>query len=683
MSGLAAIFNRDGLPVDRSDVGAMLAAVPYRGPDGQFMRIWQSVGLGHAKLAVTAEEQSEQQPLVSPGTRCAIIADARIDNRDELLKLLPHNPPFSISDADLILRAYEAWGPDGVAKLLGDFAFVIWDPRQQRIVCARDTSGQRSLFYRLDPHTFAAASEIHQLLQDPSVPMVANEERIREYLVPFSVFRNEQEKTATFYKGVNTLPSGHVLIVDASDSRLRSYWELRPPKEIQYRNQLDYGSQFVNLLGEAVRGRLRSSSPVGAMLSGGLDSTSVVSLAQQLYQLGLAEDRGFMTFSLLWGDLDCDETPYIRDVQAKYGFDARYIQASSLSSTFDLHPQGFMRAPLLPDGPLDIMLNAASDAGARVLLSGMLADNLFPWSWHFLGSLLRRRRFGEFWRYFQRFRGTESTRKILLLYTLLPLFPRELQRPIREGVVRREFERERHELVPEWMPHELRAQLLNRHLAIQLDLERTRRFSDDPREQIARTLYPAEVAPVVGTVPVQLAAPFADRRLHEYMLAIPPEQIFEPHPYAYDFYAGLKVVLRRGMYGILPESVRTRTQKTLFRSVFVEEMQRRWAELSGAFGPGASNEVTACGYVEAEPFWERLQRFRDGDYGLDGMYITKVLNLETWLRTLRLGRPPKVASAYASIGSVDSLWQPTRTAGTEHPEDESSTRPTGAVVSLT
>src|SRR5690242_18251925 len=103
MSGLAALFHRDGRPVDRTAIGAMLAAVPYRGPDGSFVRVWDNVGLGHAKLAITPEEQNEQQPLVSQRTGCAIIADARIDNRDELLKALPDNPPSTASDADLIL----------------------------------------------------------------------------------------------------------------------------------------------------------------------------------------------------------------------------------------------------------------------------------------------------------------------------------------------------------------------------------------------------------------------------------------------------------------------------------------------------------------------------------------------------------------------------------------------------
>src|SRR5258708_2969455 len=187
MSGLAVVFNRDGRPVEEPAIRAMLEAVPYLGPDGISTRLHDYVGLGAARLAVTAGEDCERQPLVSPRTGAEIVADVRLDNRDSLFAKLPDRPRRDATDSELILHAYDAWGVDVAGRLLGDFAFVIWDPRRQRLICARDSSGQRSLFYRLTPHTFAAASEIHQLLQDPSVPIQPNEDRIRDYLVPVHV----------------------------------------------------------------------------------------------------------------------------------------------------------------------------------------------------------------------------------------------------------------------------------------------------------------------------------------------------------------------------------------------------------------------------------------------------------------------------------------------------------------
>src|SRR5688500_99374 len=130
----------------------MLDAVPYRGPDGSGVCVSGPVALGHAAFSVTPEDVLERrsggQPLTSPGSGCAIVADARLDNRDALRSaLLPLGTalplPSLAGDAALILCAYEAWGEDAFARLLGDFAVAIWGPRRQRLVCARATCGQR------------------------------------------------------------------------------------------------------------------------------------------------------------------------------------------------------------------------------------------------------------------------------------------------------------------------------------------------------------------------------------------------------------------------------------------------------------------------------------------------------------------------------------------------------------
>jgi asparagine synthase (glutamine-hydrolysing) len=345
VSGLAALFRRDGAPADRRAAQEMLAAAPHRGPDGMWTRISGPVVLGHAKMAVTPEEEHEQQPLVSPRTDCAIIADVRLDNRDDLLARLPDRPASTLSDAELILRAYEAWGDDAPVHLLGDFAFVIWDPGRQRLVCARDPAGQRALFYRSDRATFAAASEIQQLLQDPTVRLVPNEERILDHLVPLNIHRIERDQAATFYQGIYSVPAGHVLVVDREAVRARRYWQLEPPAELRYRRDDEYAEHYLALFSEVVRARLRSSRPVGVLLSGGLDSSSIVAVAQELYRSGRAVDRGFSSLSFVFDGLECDEHGLIGDLQAKYGFEARYIAYPTIGGW--LHPtsDGFLESP--------------------------------------------------------------------------------------------------------------------------------------------------------------------------------------------------------------------------------------------------------------------------------------------------------------------------------------------------
>jgi asparagine synthase (glutamine-hydrolysing) len=236
------------------------------------------------------------------------------------------------------------------------------------------------------------------------------------------------------------------------------------------------------------------------------------------------------------------------------------------------------------------------------------------------------------------------------MYCLLPLLPIGLQQHVLQALTRRKFARARGTFLPEWMPEALQADLEQRHLELTLAAERGRRFANPSREREYRLLYPPEVGRPASGRPLQVWRPFADRRLHEFLLAIPPEQKFEPHPASDEWYAGSKLVVRRAMRGILPEAVRTRTVKTHFASLFEHEFQRRWPDFEGAFGPSGDSELAARGYIEPGLFWERLQQLREGDRGGDFMYLLRLMGVETWLRTLRQPRVQLVRVPDRSVG---------------------------------
>jgi asparagine synthase (glutamine-hydrolysing) len=648
MSGLAAIFQRDGRPADVAAVWVMLAAAPYRGPDG--MRVWgaENAALGHAKLAITSEDALDHQPLVSPRSGCVLIADIRLDNRDDLLARLPDPPPSSASDAEIALRAYEAWGLEAIERLLGDFALMLWDRRRQRMLCARDTSGQRSLYYRLDRSALVCASEIQQLLQDPDVPVAPNDERIRTMLVPINMLRNEQDMAQTFYAGIAAVPAGHVLVVDRESDRVRRYWEPRP-SDVRYRTDEAYAEHFRALFFEVVRGRLRSTHPVAVLLSGGMDSSSIACTAQQLYRSGRAQDRGFLAYSFTCDGLDCDERPFIEDMQAQYGFEVRYISPGAFDGRLRLDPRGFRAAPNQGLAARETMLEEATRAGVRVLLPGEIADACVYGSRLVFDSLLRRGNLRALGRHLRAYRRTssESWRRIVGLYCLTPLLPLDIQKRLRAAYLRRNILQVWPYILPGWMPEPLREDLAGRYLRLSLDAERGRRFANDARETDLRLLYPPEAAWHAAPWPVEVWRPYADRRLHEFLLGIPPEQKFEPHPTTDEFYAGSKQIVRRAMCGILPESIRTRTSKTVFGAVWEQEIARQWPEYEAAFGPGARSEVAERGYVDQERFWLRLQALRERTDGNDLMYVMHVVALETWLRGLRQPRPEVVTVAGA------------------------------------
>ena len=652
MSGLAVLFSRDGRPVDREEVGDMLRAIPYRGLDGLWARTFAPVALGYAKLTITPEERSEEQPLVSSRTGCAIVADIRLDNRTELLAALPDAPDSSVSDAELVLRAYEVWGADAANRLLGDFAFVLWDPRCQRLICARDGSGQRTLFYRANGHTFAAASEIQQLLQDSAVAIEANEARIRDFLVPVNALRNQKDSHETFYRDIYSLPPGHILLVDRKNLKIQRFWEIAPRSEIRYRDAAEYSAHFQELFYKAVSSRLRSMHCTSAMLSGGLDSSSIVGTAHQLYQTGAVEHRGFKSHSLVFAGLECDEYDLIRDIQNQYGFSAEYLPVEQGQWWLNLAPPGFQEAPSVgvSDGR-DLIWKSAVDAGARTILTGDLADGCILGSPLVFDSLLRQGKFREFGSHFRRFRrgAAEPAWKTLLLGCALPLLPLGLSKQLRMWMLRRHSRRGPKRLPLEWVTESLGEELICRNNELLLEAERDRRFSSPARQAEYLLVNPPEMFRHPAGWPLEIWRPFSDRRLLEFLFASPPEQKFSPHPETDEFYAGSKRLLRNSMQGVLPESVRARKSKTIFSSAIVDVISRSWPTYEAAFGPSADSEIAARGYIDQRRFWERLQLLRDGADVPEIIYIFHVIALETWLRTLRLPR--------ANLTSVHSSSQ--------------------------
>jgi len=655
VSGLAVRYQRDGRPADRPAVDAMLAAIPYRGPDGRWSWCHGAVALGYGQSAVTPEEQLEQQPHVCPRSGCALVADIRLDNRPEVLAQLPERLPAAASDAAVALAAYLAWGIAAFRRLLGDFAVVVWDPRREQLVCARDAGGQRGLFYWLEPRIFAAASEIHPLLLEPETPLAPNHDRIREFLTPINLYRNEKDHHQTFYQDIFAVPAGHALIVDARSSRLVCHTPPPAAVAIRYRRDEEYAEQYLALFQEVVRSRLRSVHPLGVLLSGGLDSSSIACVAQELYRAGRAVDRGFLGLSLVFPGMACDEQSLIGDIQAKYGFPTRLIPAPDTGGWLTVEPRGFQEAPNMGLPTLrDAVVGAAQAAGIRVLLTGDIADSYVGGSPLVFDALIRRGRLLEALRRLFAYRrmAREPLRTTVALHCLAPLLPRRLQIAIDLIAIQRRFAREQPWLVPAWMPAPLRQELVERHRAQQVAAERARRFANPGQEAEYQLLVPPEIARHPAPWSVEFWRPFADRRLQTFMLSIPPELKYAPHPATSDYYAGSKRLVRQALRGIVPESVRTRTTKTHFEAVFEASVERQWPAYEAVFGPGARPLVAGYGYIDHARFWERLMRLRSGEAGGDLLYLVQMISLETWLRALQLPRSRAVAVAAAPAVSA-------------------------------
>ena len=304
MSGICGVWSMGEDPVE---LDQLLSGLERRGPDRTGNWAAGPIALGHTLLATTPEAVGEILPLTDAKSGCTISADVRLDNRAELIAALGLDGTL-VGDGELILLAYLKWGDDCPTHLLGDFAFAIWDPAAERLFCARDHMGMRQLLYFHDPsRLFAFSTEADALVAHRSVPKRINQGRIADFLDGLEGV----DTVSTFFDQVFRLPAAHLLIVDRKGLALRRYWELRPGPLLELGSDQEYADAFSKVFGKAVRCRLRSARPVGAMLSGGLDSNAVSAVAG-----GLLADAGhgpLRTFSAVDSDsADCAESDAIR-----------------------------------------------------------------------------------------------------------------------------------------------------------------------------------------------------------------------------------------------------------------------------------------------------------------------------------------------------------------------------------
>jgi len=312
MCGIAGIIDLKHRPADTAALRRMCDLLEHRGPDAQGIHVDGNAALGHRRLSII-DLSTGQQPMSNEDGTIWVTFNGEIYNfqllRDELLK---RGHKFATnSDTETIVHAYEEYGDDCVQRFRGMFAFGIWDQNRRRLLLARDRTGKKPLFYTVADGQFLFASELQSLVSHPSVRRDINPNSIDDYLA-YSYIPAPQ----SIYKNVYKLPPAHVLTLEtdkpAAGPQTKRYWQLAygPKSEVSERDALEGLSE---VLTEAVRLRMISDVPIGALLSGGVDSSVVVAIMSQL-ATGPVE-----TFSIGFADQRFNETPYARMVAEQYG----------------------------------------------------------------------------------------------------------------------------------------------------------------------------------------------------------------------------------------------------------------------------------------------------------------------------------------------------------------------------
>lgn len=579
MSAIAGLFRTDGQPVDRHGIERMLSVLAHRGPDGTATWSHGAAALGHAALWTTPEARRERLPLTNDTRELSITADARLDNRRELTAALglAGASAADIGDGELILRAYERWGERCVARLVGDFAFTIWDARTQTLLCARDHIGAKPLYYYQSPGVFLFASEIKALLTSPMVPYRLNPMRVADHLAGFF-----DDRAITFYRDISRLPAGHTLSVTRAGTRIQPYWALDATRELVLGSDDAYAEAFRECFTEAVACRLRSSGPVGSLLSGGLDTSSIVATARHLRRGTAAGSLDTFTAvfpGLPAGDLKkIDERRFVDAVVAQGGLVPHFVRGDLVGPLTEVDrvlwhlDEAFAAPNLFLHWAL---YGAARDRGVRVLLDGIDGDTTVSHGLHNFAALAGAGRLVTLYRELRALsrRYNVSARSLLWEFGVRPLVPMSVRRGVR---------RLRRQDPFAWMAEAAIRPEFARRVGIQERMEASesedRRPAGSAREAHRRSMNSALLQHALELADNAAAAfglepryPFFDRRLMELCLSLPPDQKMRG--------GWTRLVMRRAMSGLLPEEVRWRPSKANLAPNFLRQLLERNREV--------------------------------------------------------------------------------------------------------
>ena len=316
MCGICGIvYHDDSRQVDENLLRQMNRSIQHRGPDDSGILVKGNVGLGHLRLSIIDLSHLGHQPMSNEDGSIWIILNGEIYNYQELREeLVNKGHSFrSQTDTEVIVHLWEEEGVRCVERLRGMFAFAIWDDNQKTLYLARDREGQKPLFYAQLTDRFVFGSEVKAIMQDPEFLVEPDLQAIHHYLAYQSV-----PAPLSAFRGISKLPPGHSLLVKNGKVTSRQYWKLSYGNQIQLNGNNSLESiqeEIIERLKEAVRIRLMSEVPLGAFLSGGIDSSIIVALMAGMM------DQPVKTFSIGFAEDEYNELPYARMVADRYGTD--------------------------------------------------------------------------------------------------------------------------------------------------------------------------------------------------------------------------------------------------------------------------------------------------------------------------------------------------------------------------
>jgi asparagine synthase (glutamine-hydrolysing) len=624
MSGIVGLITFDGSPVDPRVVETMNAAAPHRSTDGTLAWAGQGAAVMYQRRRVLAGGADERGLAEQDRTIC--LADARIDNREELISALSPEVDEASGEAEILLASYRRWGEHCAQQVVGDFAFVVWDDRRRMLYAARDPMAMRSLAYWVRPgRSVAFATEVKQLLGLADVPV-----RLHEPAIVGDLLATFGQPAWTFYDGIASVEPGHQLIVDHHGHRTEAFWRPDPTFRLSLRTERDYADALRDRFVEAVAARLRTDRPAGILLSGGVDSGSAAAASGWLLQRHAVPAPTLRAFSWAFDRLpQCDERAISRLIAEPYGIDQIDVAADDAGPLAGFPDHGpdrddpFLGAfqPLIEHS-----LAAARAEGVGVLLGGDRGDLVIGDTGLRYHSLLRTRQWAELRSELREHRRSTSDGwpRILSRHLVIPslkrIHDRSRRRWLRWTGARRPQGRD-DVGIPSW----LRVAPAEEAPAEPRDSAEFRGARQVRREWIFTQLHIRGMAWSERTYArfgLAFADPFSDRRIVEWALAVPPVVINRPGDQS-------KPLMRAAMRGIMPEPARVRVDKVLPSALYE-------ASLRGPAVPIVRElldhpRLAEHGWVEPGPWRAHYESWLEGRESLRPEWWW-ALGVEIWLR---------------------------------------------------
>ncbi len=614
MSAMGGIYNFNGAPANKELLVTLGNRLSVRGPDGGREVLFKSIGMAYRAFHTNKESRLEVQPLVSHNKH-VLTWDGRLDNREELISLLRDDLHGDNTDIALVLAAYLKWGVDCLPRLIGDFALSFWDPTLSTLFLARDAIGCRPLFYHVNGERIIWSSELAPLLDLAGVELEINDEYVASYLcyVP--------EQNLTPYKTIYSVPPGNLIILRDKQLEVRRFWQPDPNREIRYRSDADYEEHFRELFKEAVRCRLRVDGPVWSHLSGGLDSSSMVCMADQILQAGTAQASKLETVSFIYEESPTsDEREFIRCVEERISRPGYHLPDDENWLHFPFQEDPFLSIPSLFHcyaRRYKQLYEVMRRDGARVLHDGNGGDHML-WS-----SMVRSPELVDLL----------SQCKLFSLHRSIQAWSQVLKEPyfrLLKGAVR--------PILPKKLQAVLHSQsnlpgLFDQKFVVRVNLNE--RFGETPdifgfrlpSSRRQSSLLLSAISFVAANwfrerECIEVSYPYLHRPLIEFLIAIPFEQKLRP--------GETRSIQRRSLKNMLPEEILRRKDKRGPEEAFYRAFTREWPKLRLMFSDA---RVCNYGYADARALDEAFDRILHGQKTHTPTLLA-IISLEFWLRSL-------------------------------------------------